>query len=387
MGSEAKSGAPNRREFIAGSAGAVVGGIMGNLGASSKASPVSAAENARPKSANAAANSGARRIIIDTDPGTDDAMAILLAFRSPELQVEAITPVSGNVPLSYTLPNALKLVEIAGRTDVPVAAGAALPLVRKLLTAEYVHGENGLGGVQFPEPKTKPAAETAPDIIRRLVRSHPGEITIVAIGPLTNIALALRADAELAPLIPQIVLMGGSLSGGNMTPAAEFNFYVDPEAARAVFHAGIPITMVGLDVTQKVVVNEKHIAALEAGDNPSSIAAGRIMRATMDHYRKTNFAAGPNMHDPLALATLLDPSVVKLVDYYVEIETTGELTAGESLGFRKYLNHRSAPIESGLPIPAPVPEIPFRPNAKVAMEVDSDKFFRLLIGRLTGHPF
>jgi purine nucleosidase len=382
MESDAKAGAPNRREFLAGSAGAVVGGIMGNLGAS-KSFALGSVDTTR--ATLAAADSKPRRIIIDTDPGTDDAMAILLAFRSPELQVEAITPVSGNVPLSLTLPNALKLVEIAGRTDVPVAAGAALPLVRRLVTSAYVHGQNGLGGVEFPEPKTKPVAETAPEIIRRLVRSHPGEITIVAIGPLTNVALALRADPELAPLIPQLVLMGGSLSGGNMTPAAEFNFYVDPEAARAVFHSGIPITMVGLDVTQKVVVNDQHIAALEAGDNPSSKAAGRIMRATMDHYRQTNFAAGPNMHDPLALATVLDPSVVKLEDYYVEIETAGELTAGESVGYRRFLNHRSAPFESGLPIPAPVPEIPFRPNAKVAVEVDADKFFRLLIGRLTGH--
>ena len=381
MESESKTGAPNRREFLAGSAGAIVGGMMGNLSGSKDSS----AASANLPRAMSAANPGARRIIIDTDPGTDDAMAILLAFRSPELQVEAITPVCGNVPLSLTLPNALKLVEIAGRTDVPVAAGAAFPLVRRLVTSSYVHGENGLGGVEFPDPKTKPVSETAPEIIRRLVRAHPGEITIVAIGPLTNIALTLRADPELAAMIPQLVLMGGSLSGGNMTPAAEFNFWVDPEAARAVFHAGIPITMVGLDVTQKVVLNDKHIAALEAGDNSSSKAAGRIMRATMDHYRKTNFAAGPNMHDPLALATLLDPSVVKLEDFYVEIETAGEVTAGESVGYKRFLNHRSPPFETGLPTPALGPEIPFKPNAKVAVEVDAEKFFRLLIGRLTGH--
>src|SRR5579862_3593319 len=172
-----------------------------------------------------------QRIIIDTDPGVDDAMAIFLALRSPELKVEAITPVAGNVPLELTLPNALRLVEIAGRRDIPVAAGASAPLVRRLVTARYAHGENGLGGVDFPAPSLKPVSESAVEMIRRIVRSSPGEITVVALGPLTNVATALKADPELAKMIRAIVLMGGSLSGGNITPAAEFNFYVDPEAA------------------------------------------------------------------------------------------------------------------------------------------------------------
>src|SRR5579862_7414849 len=197
-----------------------------------------------------------RRIIIDTDPGVDDAMAIFLALRSPELKVEAITPVAGNVPLELTLPNALRLVEIAGRRDIPVAAGASAPLVRRLVTARYAHGENGLGGVDFPAPSLKPVSESAVEMIRRIVRSSPGEITVVALGPLTNVATALKADPELAKMIRAIVLMGGSLSGGNITPAAEFNFYVDPEGARIVFDAGVPITMVGLDVTRKVQMRE-----------------------------------------------------------------------------------------------------------------------------------
>src|ERR1700690_2529657 len=200
-----------------------------------------------------------RRIILDTDPGVDDAMAIFLALRSPELKVEAITPVSGNVPLSLTLPNALRLVEIANLPDVPVAAGAATPLVRRLVTAKYVHGSNGLAGVDFPEPKLQPVSETAVELIRRIVRKNPGEITIVAVGPLTNIATLLKSDDSIATLIPAIVVMGGSLSGGNITPAAEFNFYVDPEAARIVFDSNIPLTMVGLDVTRKCLVSEQHI--------------------------------------------------------------------------------------------------------------------------------
>src|SRR5438105_14239409 len=191
---------------------------------------------------------GPFRVIIDTDPGVDDALALLLAMRSPELKIEAITPVAGNVPLELTLPNALRMVEIAGRTDIPVAAGASAPLLRRLVTAAYAHGENGLGGAVFPEPKLKPADQPAAEFIRTTVRKHPNELTLITVGPLTNVASALSLDTELARLIPRIVMMGGSLSGGNITPAAEFNVYVDPEAARIVFQSGVPITMVGLDV-------------------------------------------------------------------------------------------------------------------------------------------
>ncbi len=229
-----------------------------------------------------------RRIIIDTDPGVDDAMAIFLALRSPELKVEAITAVSGNVPLEMTLPNALRLVEIAGRTDVPVAGGASVPLVRRLITAKYVHGNNGLGGVEFPAAKLKPVSETAVQLISRLVRGNPGQITIVAVGPLTNIATLLRADPEIARMIPQIVIMGGSLSGGNITPAAEFNLYVDPEAARIVFDSGIPLTMVGLDVTEKVLLREEHIRALEGSQEAVSQAAGKIMRGDSEQGASGN---------------------------------------------------------------------------------------------------
>ena len=209
-----------------------------------------------------------RRIILDTDPGVDDALAIFLALRSPELKVEAITPVSGNVPLALTLPNALRLVEIAGRTDVPVAAGAATPLLRRLVTATYVHGDNGLGGADFPEPKLKPVSENAAQLICRMVRESPGQITIVGIGPLTNVATALKSDSDLAPKIKEIVVMGGSLSAGNITPSAEFNFYVDPEAAKIVFDSGVPITMVGLNVTEKVLLGEQQINILQYGNEP-----------------------------------------------------------------------------------------------------------------------
>jgi pyrimidine-specific ribonucleoside hydrolase len=347
------------------------------------------------------AGRGQFRVIIDTDPGVDDALALLLAMRSPELKIEAITPVAGNVPLELTLPNALRMVEIAGRTDIPVAAGARAPLARRLVTAAYAHGENGLGGAVFPEPKIKPVAQPAAELIRQIVRKYPGEVTLIPVGPLTNIATALNLDAELANLVRGIVLMGGSLSGGNITPAAEFNIYVDPEAARIVFQSGIPITMVGLDATRKTSLTEEHVRTLEAAQNPVSQAAAKIARNAIEHNRQQGFLVGPNMHDSLAVATFLDPSLVKLKDYYVDVETTGELTAGETLGYsptagdlrrqpemeKQVAQHM--PIRGSAPTLAstktsPVVRDQWVPNAKVALDVDSARFFELLIGRLAG---
>ena len=161
-------------------------------------------------------------------------------MRSPELRIEGITAVAGNVPLTLTLPNALRMVEIAGRDDIPVAAGASGPLLRRLVTATYAHGENGLGGAVFPEPKRKPVAEPAAEFIRQIVRNYPGEITLLTIGPLTNIAAALDSDPELARMIRALVMMGGSLSGGNITPAAEFNIYVDPKPPVSSFSRASP---------------------------------------------------------------------------------------------------------------------------------------------------
>jgi inosine-uridine nucleoside N-ribohydrolase len=335
--------------------------------------------------ANAAfAQGGApRRVIIDTDPGVDDAFALLLAMRSPELKIEGITPVAGNVPLELTLPNALRMVEIAGRTDIPVAVGAKTPLQRRLVTATYAHGENGLGGAVFPAPKLKPIADPASVFIRQMVRKYPGQITMIMLGPQTNLATALASDPDLARMIKGVVMMGGSLSGGNVTPAAEFNVYVDPEAARIVFQSGIPVTMVGLDVTRKTSLTDAHVKILEAANTTVSMAAAKIARNDIDLNRKQGNAKGPNMHDSLALASFLDPTLLTWKPYYVDVETTGELTAGETLGYR--------PSESGLRGSAPtlagtktsgMLRDKFVPNANVAIDVDSARFFNLLIGRL-----
>src|SRR6266568_4174834 len=308
-----------RREFVASSTGAVVASSFARRALAFGES----SQSARAPS----------RVIIDTDPGVDDALALLLAMRSPELKIEGITPVAGNVPLELTLPNALRMVEIAGRTDIPVAAGAKAPLMRRLVSAAYAHGENGLGGAVFPEPNLKPVTEPAAEFIRHIVRKYPNEVTLITIGPLTNVATALNADPELAAMIKSLVMMGGSLSGGNITPAAEFNIYVDPEAARIVFQSGIPITMVGLDVTRKTSLTEDHVRVLEAAHTPVSEAAATIARNAIHHNRERGFLAGPNMHDSLAVAGFLDPSILQFQDYYVDVETTGELTAGETLGY------------------------------------------------------
>lgn len=365
-----------RRKFIGDSAGAVMTSTLSMTALAADLSSMFAPIN---PSANP------RRIIIDTDPGVDDAMAIFLALRSPELKVEAITPVCGNVPLSMTLPNALRLIEIAGRADVPVAAGAATPLVRRLVTATYAHGNNGLAGVEFPPSKLQPLTATATELIRKIVRGNPGQISIVAVGPLTNIATVLKEDPSIATLIKEIVLMGGSLSGGNVTPAAEFNFYVDPEAARIVFDAGIPMTMVGLDVTRRVLLRDEQIRTLEATQNPVSQAAGRILRANYERLRKAG-RENPSfaLHDPLTVAHLIDPTILTLKQYYVQIETSGELTAGESVGYDHGPVRRSPPLDTGMALAASEPaEAEFKPNAKVATEVDPDKFYRLFLSRLT----
>ncbi len=371
-----------RREFVTSSAAALaVGHALGStLGDTPSGAP--------------------SRVVIDTDPGVDDALALLLAMRSPELTIEGITPVAGNVPLELTLPNALRMVEIAGRTTIPVAAGASAPLVRRLVTATYAHGENGLGGASFPEPQTKPIRQTAADFIRETIRKYPGEVALITLGPLTNVAIAFSSDRELASMARGLVMMGGSLSGGNITPAAEFNMYVDPEAARIVFQSGIPITMVGLDVTRKTTLSEKHVAVLEAVQNPVSQAAGKIARNAINHAREQGFLVGPNMHDSLAVAAFLQPSLLQWRDFYIDVETAGELTAGETVGYsptagdlRRTPEEKEAAMNMSIRGSAPTlassrtsPVIrdKFAPNAKVAIGVDTEQFFRLLIGRLSG---
>ena len=321
-----------------------------------------------------------RKVIIDTDPGVDDALALLLAMSSPELNIEAITVVAGNVRLELGLLNALRMVQISGRSDVRVSAGARAPLERRLVTAAS-HGANGLGGLDFPLPTIKPVNEPATEIVHQVVSRSPGEVSIIAIGPLTNVASALRTHPNLRKQVREIVLMGGSLSGGNMTPAAEFNMYVDPEAANIVFGSGIPLTMVGLDVTRQCLLSRQHVRALAMGSSAISKTAARIAGNDLGHARQGG-SDRRAMHDPLAVAAFIDRTLVSLQRYRVAIETQGELTAGETVGYREVPIRRSASKQSSS-VNSEVGAA-YVPNTNVAVGVDAERFFQMFVGRLSG---
>ncbi|WP_158944189.1 nucleoside hydrolase [Granulicella sp. S190] len=370
---------PDRRMFLKATTGSAIAAMVHGP------SRAFAAPDRLPRTeaSHRAETTTAAKVIIDTDPGVDDAFALMLAMRSPELNVLAITAVAGNLPLEITLPNALRMVEICDRTDIPVASGAAAPLIRRQVTASYAHGENGLGGVKLPPPKITAVKEHAAELICRIVLEHPGEVTLIGLGPLTNLALALRSEPGLAKAIKSIVLMGGSLSGGNVTPAAEFNFYVDPEAASIVFNSEVPITMVGLDVTRKVELTEPYILQLEAATNKPSRAAAGIARAIMASYRGHGEKGGPTLHDPLAVSALIRPDILTFESYRVQIETNGLITAGESVGWKRGPIRYAAAFENS-PGATPSDET-FTANTQVAVDVRPDAFFRLLVDRITGN--
>jgi purine nucleosidase len=321
-----------------------------------------------------------RKVIIDTDPGADDAMAILLALNSPELDVKALSVVAGNVVVEQGLENALKLVSLAGRCDIPVARGAAHPLVQKLNTAEFFHGKNGLGNVELPAPACHADPRFAADLIIELVHKYPGEITLVPVGPLTNIALAIRKDPSIVPLVKEVVLMGGSISGGNATAAAEANIYNDPEAARVVFEAGWPLTMVGLNVTEKTLFSAADLAELAKTHGPENDFAVRVLRFMVDLAAKLG-GEGTPMHDPLAVGAAIDRSLITTQDMRVEVETRGEFTRGETVANR----HNSSDLkvlQGDRYVIEGIERV--QPNVHVAVASDARRFIQLFISRIAG---
>jgi purine nucleosidase len=310
----------------------------------------------------------AHRIIIDTDPGQDDAVAILLAFASPEIEVLGITAVAGNVPLALTAGNARKICELAQRTDVPVFAGCDRPLVRTLVTAEHVHGKTGLDGVDLPEPSMPLQPRHAVDFIVETLRAEPaGTVTLVPLGPLTNIATALRQAPDTAERIAGIVLMGGAyFEVGNITPTAEFNIYVDPEAAADVFACGAPITVLPLDATHKALVTRERNEAFRA----LGTAAGRALASWtefFERYDKEKYGSeGAPLHDPTTIGYLLAPEMFSGRLVNVEIETVSELTRGMTVADWWGVTKRPK-------------------NATFIGDLDAEAFFALLterIGRL-----
>jgi inosine-uridine nucleoside N-ribohydrolase len=321
-----------------------------------------------------------RRIIIDTDPGTDDAMAIMLALNSPEVRVEAMTVVPGNVTGEQGLENALRMVSLVGRCDVPVAAGARHPLTQRLVTAEFVHGQNGLGEIQLPASKCKADPRFAADLIIELVKKSPGDITLVPIGPLTNIALAISKDPSIIPMVKEVIIMGGTVTEGNVTAVAEANIYGDPEAAQVVFNAGWPLTMVGLDVTNKTVFNKSHLDELKKTHGTVNDFAAQVMAFLIELSAKFG-ADGTPMHDPLAMGVTIDPTLVKTRNMHVDVETRGEFTRGQTVGNRNNMVEKNV-LQGDRYVMVGVE--PVQPNCKVAVEVEADRFLRLFLDRLRG---
>jgi len=299
-------------------------------------------------------------VIIDCDPGHDDALAITLALARPELDVLGITTIGGNSTLANTTRNALRVLALLGRTDVPVAAGPDQPLVRPLETAPQVHGVSGLDGADLPEPASEPRPEGALEFLRATLAAAPAPVTLIPVGPLTNIGLLLRTYPASAEKIAGISLMGGAMGAGNWTPAAEFNIWVDPEAARIVFRSGLPITMHGLDVTHRALMGLAEADRLDAvGTRVGHVFADLLRFFTKFHVEKYGTADTP-IHDAVAVAHVALPGLVTTRRYHVDVETTGELTRG-----RTVVDDRGQPGES--------------PNVDVALDIDRAAFADLVI--------
>ncbi|MEK7371007.1 MAG: nucleoside hydrolase [candidate division NC10 bacterium] len=317
-------------------------------------------------------------LLIDTDPGIDDALALLLALASPEVSVEAISTVAGNVPVEVATTNALRVLEAARPPHRPrVARGAEAPLTRPLVTASHVHGEDGLGNIQgllgpdrrprYPEPHSGIEMLDGADLILETADRFRGELVIVALGPLTNLAIALQRDWRRLASAARVVVMGGAVAvPGNVTPGAEFNFFVDPEAAATVFEAGLPLEMVPLDVTRQAVLRR---ADLEARLSPPLGPVEQLLLDVTAYGFDVAAARGDGgivLHDPLAIAVALDPSLVDFQALHVEVESEGRVARGLSLADR-----RPIPVESRLPA-----------NCRVALSVDAPRFLTLFLERL-----
>jgi purine nucleosidase len=321
-----------------------------------------------------------RRVIIDTDPGVDDAMAILLALNSPELKVEALTVVPGNVDSQQGLENALKIVSLAKRCDIPVARGAHHPLNQKLITAQYWHGKNGLADVELPPSNCEADSHFGPDLIIETVHKYPHEVTLIPVGPLTNIALAVSKDPSIVGLVKDIVIMGGSISGGNVDGAAEANIYNDPEAASIVFNAGWIVTMIGSDVGERTLMTRKNLNDLQTQHGAESDFVAKLADFYLTRSETSGYQ-GAAMYDPLAVGTVIDPALVTLKEMHVDVETRGEFTRGETVANRMGYDENNILHGDHYEIDG---LIPLKPNARVCLGSDADRFLTLFISRLKG---
>ncbi len=302
-------------------------------------------------------------VVIDCDPGHDDAIALLLAIASPELEILGVTTVAGNQSLDKTTANAIRVLELAGRGDVPVAAGADRPLVRELVVADWVHGESGLDGPALAPPRAAPSELHAVDFIASAVRGSAVPITLVPVGPLTNVALFLARYPELARSLDRVVLMGGAIAEGNVTPAAEFNVWSDPEAAARVVTSGLDVTMIGLDVTHRALLLPAHAERLRAAGTPGEFVADLFEFFHRFHSDTYGFPGSP-VHDAVAVAHVTTPGLVTVAERHVAIECGSELSRGRTLVdlWRRTGNE---------------------PNVQVAVDIDADRFLDQLVGRIS----
>jgi purine nucleosidase len=312
-------------------------------------------------------------VLLDVDTGIDDAIALLLACRSPELELVGVGTVAGNVDAELAARNTLRVLEVAGAGLVPVAVGASAPLLEPWADVGWIHGEDGLGNTSQPEPIGQPSQEHAVDQLLRLSHEHAGALTVVAVGPLTNLALALRRDPQLPSRLARVVLMGGSArAGGNRSPQAEANIAVDPEAAAIVFEADLPRTMVGLDVTMQVRLDDDDVELFARSGDPVGELAAQLLPHYLGVYEATTGERRCAQHDPLAVAVAAHPDLVSTRSVPVRIETVGRFTRGMTV-----VDLRSP--RAGAPTPD-------EPHTEVALEVRAEAFLELLRSRLTDHP-
>ena len=312
-----------------------------------------------------------KQIIIDTDPGIDDAMAILFALRSPDLEVVGLTTIFGNVRTDLATENALRLVELSGRPEIPVARGAEKPLVLPLENvADFVHGADGLGNTNLPSPGGQAVAVPAARFIADTVMANPGQVTLVPIGPLTNIALALALEPRIVENVAEVVIMGGAATvNGNVNPAAEANIYMDPHAADLVFRADWPLTMVGLDVTMKVIMSDEYLAALSSGGSTVGEFIYRISRFYLEFHGQAYGIQGAHTHDPSAIAYVIDPTLFETRSGPVRVVTEG-IAMGQTV-----MDQRGQWPEAH-----PWTDIP---AANVCLDVDSERLLKVYKRRIT----
>lgn len=325
------------------------------------------------------------KIILDCDPGHDDAIAMLLAWGNPNIELLGVTTVAGNQTLEKVTTNARALARVGAITGVPFAAGADRPLVGPQLIPEEIHGDSGLDGPQLPAPGVELDPRHATELIADIVREHPaGSVTLVPTGALTNIALFARTHPDLVKKVAGVTLMGGGHHTGNMTPAAEFNILADPEAAQIVFEAGWPVTMVGLDVTHKVLATPARMKQLKAVGTDVSGFIAELVEFFGAAYMKERRYPGPPMHDPLAVAAVADPEVLRTIRAPIVVETKGEFTRGQTVvDLRRTWDPNSHEDPSALGIADDYDADQSHPQHYVGMDVDADRFWNLLTDALT----